>query len=152
MAIGGRRGKRRESARKTLLEALRREERELREELAGPYPLSLASDVLADCLEVAATSLMSLTRRDANELLREFAASLKQELDSAGQAAVEDLLGKSLQPVDDSSSSFDISHRAFGRMDHTVHHGIPEAHARIDRIARRIGKHKEELETVTLRN
>ena len=136
---------------KELAEALRRDERELREELSGPYALSLASDVLIDGLELAAAGLMSLTHVEANELLREFATVLKKSLDDAGKTAVEDLLVKSLQPMDDSPPSFDISHRSLGRMDHTVRHGIPEAHARIERIVRRLGDLKEELETITLR-
>ena len=136
---------------KELAEELRRYERELREELAGLYPLSLASDVLIDALEVVASGLMSLTHVEANSLLREFAATLKKSLDDAGQTAVEDVLSKSLQPVDDSSSSLDISHRALGRMDHAVRHGISETQARIGRIAARLGELKEELNTVTLR-
>lgn len=136
---------------KELAEALGRCERELREEVAGPYPLGLASDVLTDALEVAAAGLMSLTRVEANALLQEFAATLKESLDDSGRVAVENLLAKALRPLDGSLPSFDLSHRALGRMDHTVRYGITESQTRVARIARRLGDLKEELDTVTLR-
>lgn len=134
-----------------LAEALRRDERELREELAGAYPLFLATHALSEAIDVAAKELVSLTPREANRLLVGFASDLKQTLDDAGQTTVEKLLGERLRSEISPSTTFDLSHRSVGRMEHTVKHAIPEAQARVERVAKRIADTKEELDGVTLR-
>ena len=138
---------------KELVEALRRAERELREELAGPYPLFLAKEALVDALEFASAELVSLAKQEANQLLTRFASTLKERLDGNGQATVDNLLNQTLHPQTAANRelSLDLSHRAVGRMEHTVHSAIPEAEARIERIAKEIALFKDELDTVTLR-
>ena len=138
---------------KELVDALRRAERQLREELAGPYPLFLAREALVDALEFAAAELVSLAKQEANQLLTRFASKLKERLDGIGQAAVDNLLSKALQPqmTANLAPSIDLSHRAVGRMEHTVHSAVPEAEARVERVATEIAQFKEELDTVTLR-
>jgi len=136
-----------------LAEALKRAERELRDELAGPYPLSLARGALTDALDFAASELDSLARQEANQLLRRFASSLKNQLDRNSQATVDRLLDKTIEPntIANLGSSIDLSHRAVGRMEHTAHSAIPQAETRVERIAKEIARFKDELDTVTLR-
>ncbi len=136
---------------KELAESLRRHERDLREELAGSYPLSLAADVLSDALDYAAAELVSTTRKESNNLLQEFASTLKASLDDQGRTTVDRVLADTMQPANGTESSIDISQRALGRMEHTVNHGISEAEVRVERIAARIARTKDELDTVTLR-
>lgn len=136
---------------KDLAEALKRDERDLRDVLAGPYPLSLAADVLAEALEAAATELLSLSHTEANELLRKFAATLKGQVDEATQTVVDDVLVDALQPERDADEGGDLSRHTFGRMEHTVHHAIPEAVRRVERIAAAVASTKDALDTVTLR-
>ena len=136
---------------KDLAEALKRDERDLRDVLAGPYPLSLATDVLAGALETAATELLLLSHAEANELLRQFAATLKGQVDEATQTVVDDVLVNALQPERDANEGGDMSRRTLGRMEHTVHHAIPEAVRRVERIAAAVASTKDELDTVTLR-
>ncbi|MYF51353.1 MAG: DNA sulfur modification protein DndD [Gammaproteobacteria bacterium] len=138
---------------KELVEALRRAERELREELTGPYPLFLAREALVDALEFAAAELESLTKKEANQLLTRFASTLKEQLDGDGQATVDHLLSQSLHPETTANREpfIDLSHRAVGRMEHTVHSAVPEAEARVERAAKEIALFKDELDTVTLR-
>ena len=136
---------------KDLAEALKRDERDLRDVLAGPYPLSLATDVLAEALEAAATELLSLSHAEANELLRKFAATLKGQVDETTQTVVDDVLVDALQPERDADEGGDLSRRTLGRMEHTVHHAIPEAVRRVERIAAAVASTKDALDTVTLR-
>ena len=138
---------------KEMAEALRRTERELREELAGPYPLFLAREALVDALDFAASELVSLANREANQLLTQFSSKLKERLDGEGQATVDDLLSQALQPQSSANREplTDLSHRAVGRMEHTVHSAVPEAEARVERSAKEIAQFKDELDTVTLR-
>ena len=138
---------------KELAEALRRAERELREELAGTYPLSLAREAVGDAVELAAEELASLAKQEANQLLTRFASTLKEQLDGEGQATVDRLLGNALQPttVAQREPSSDLSYRAVGRMEHTAHSAVPEAEERVERVAKEIAQFKDELDTVTLR-
>ena len=136
---------------KDLAEALKRDERDLRDVLAGPYPLSLATDVLAEALEAAATELLSLSHAEANELLRKFAATLKGQVDEATQTVVDDVLVDALQPERDADEGGDLSRHTLGRMEHTVHHAIREAVRRVERVAADVASTKDALDTVTLR-
>lgn len=136
---------------KELAEALREDERDLRDELAGSYPLSLATEVLSDALEFAAMELASITRAEANTLLQEFAAALKENLDKNGQTTVDRVLADSLQPVNGERPSMDLSHSALARMEHTVNAGIPEAEMRVERLRQRIARTQDELDNVTVR-
>ena len=136
---------------KDLAETLRRDERELRDELPGPYPLSPAADVLSEALEFAAMELASIARAEANTLLQEFASTLKESLDKKSRTTVDRVLADSLQPVNGARPSMDLSHSALARMEHTVNYGIPEAETRVERLARRIASTKDELDIVTVR-
>ena len=136
---------------KDLAEALRTEERDLRDLLAGPYPLSLAADVLADAVDDVAADFLSLSQAEANELLRQFATTLKGRVDEKTQAVVDDVLGESLRCEQGTEGRADLSRRALGRMEHTVHHAIPDAVARAQRAATAIAVRKDDLDTVTLR-
>ena len=140
-----------QAAAKDLAESLRQDERELREELAGPYPLSLAAEILSEALEYAAFELASVTRAEANALLQEFASTLKQRLDTKGRTTVDQVLADSLQPVNGAKPSMDLSHSALARMEHTVNASIPATEMRVERHAKRIARIKDELDTVTLR-
>ena len=136
---------------KDLAEALKRDERELRELLAGVYPLSLAMDALTDALDDAATELTSLSDAEANDLLRRFASTIKDQLDMTGQSAVDRALDGLLRPARKRKDGSVLGRRALGRMDHTVHYAIPEAVARVERVAAMVAETKDELDTVTLR-
>ena len=136
---------------KDLAEALKREERDLRDLLAGPYPLSLATDVLADALDAAATDFLSLSHAESNELLRTFATTLKGHVDEPTQMVVDDVLAGALKPEQDADGAPDLSRRALARMEHTVHHAVPDAVTRVERVAAVIAERKDELDTVALR-
>ena len=136
---------------KELAEALQRDERDLREELTGPYPLSLATEVLTDALEFAAVELASTTRVEANTLLQEFASTLKESLGEKDRTTVDRVLADSLQPVNGTKPSMDLSHSALARMEHIVNSGIPESGTRVERLAERIARTKQQLDTVTVR-
>jgi len=151
---GGDWGVSRESQRekaKDIAEKLRRSERELREELAGCYPLSLASDPLTESLEITAIRLTSLSSAEANVLLKVFVTKLKLSLDDKGRAAADALLADSVRSEDGAPPLVDISHRRLGRMEQTVHQAVPEAKERVQRSAEHIGRAKDELDTITVR-
>ena len=136
---------------KDLADALKRDERDLRDLLAGPYPLSLAADVLADALDAIATDFLSLSHAESNELLRQFATTLKGHVDEETQTVVDDVLVGALRPEQAIEGATDLSRRALGRMEHTVHRAIPEAVTRVERAATTITETKDELDKVTLR-
>jgi len=136
---------------KEMTESLRRDERDLREALAGPYPLSLAELQLSDCTELAARQLASLKDEEANEILEAFARDLKQSLAEAGREIVDNLLAQTLLQPNGSGPRFDLSHRALGRMEHVVHSSIPESQTRVKRLAKRIRQTKDELDQIALR-
>ena len=136
---------------KELAESLRQDQRELREELGGAYPLSLATEALTEAIEVASRALVSLTDAEANRLLAGFASDLKETLDDTARVTVDELLATRLRPEIASPATSDLSHRSVGRMDYTVKHAVPEAVARVERVVKRIVGTKEELDGVTLR-
>ena len=105
---------------KELAESLKQDERELREELSGAYPLSLAAEALTEAIEIASKALVSLTDTEANHLLAGFASDLKETLDDAGRVTVDELLEQRLRPEIAPPNTFDLSHRSVGRMDYTV--------------------------------
>ena len=151
---GGDWGISRESWRATaadLTETLKQAERELREELAGIYPLALASDALVSALEEASTKLLALTQAEANDLLTSFAARLKDHLDESSADHVDRLLDAAIKPIPSAETRLDVSHRALGRMDQSVHQSIPEAQARVERMVQSIQSTRDELDAVTLR-
>ena len=111
-----------------LADALAKSERELRDELAGIYPLGLAREALLPAVEDAAASLSARARADANDLLASFAATLKDELDGSAGAMIDQLLNAAVKPVPPPETRLDVSHTAVGRMEHAVRHsGIPGA-------------------------
>lgn len=135
---------------KILAEALKREERNLRDLLAGSYPLSLAAEVLTDALDAVTTNLLSLSHAEANEVLRQFAETVKGRVDRATQTVVDDALVDALRPNQDAERT-DLSRRALGRMEHTVHHALPDTVTRVERSTAVIAETKDELDAVTLR-
>ena len=134
-----------------LTEAIVKTERELRDELAGIYPLGLARKALVPAFEAAAASLDSRSQADANHLLASFAATLKDELDGSAGATIDRLLDTTLKPVPTPETRLDVSHRALGRMEQTIRHAIPESEVRVRRLLRTIEATQSELDAVTLR-
>ena len=134
-----------------LAEALAKTERELRDELAGIYPLALAREALLPAVEAVAATLNTRTRADANELLASFATSLRDELDGSAEETIDRLLNAALRPVPPPQTRLDVSHTALGRMEHATRHAIPESEARVERLLKRIEATHSELDIVTLR-
>ncbi len=134
-----------------LADALAKSERELRDELAGIYPLALARQALLPAVEAAAATLSTRARADANDLLTSFAATLKNELDGSAGETIDHLLNAALRPVPPTETRLDVSHTALGRMEHAIRHAIPESTARVERILERIESTQGELDAVTLR-
>ena len=95
--------------------------------------------------------LASIARAEANTLLQAFASTLKESLDKKSRTTVDRVLADSLQPVNGARPSMDLSHSALARMEHTVNSGIPEAETRVERLAQRIARTKDELDIVTVR-
>ena len=134
-----------------LADTLRESERQLREELAGVYPLALARKALVPALDAASTSVHAQAQAQANDLLASFAATLKDHLDNSAGPHVDRLLDAATKPVPVAKTLLDVSHRAMARMEHTVHQSIPEAQARVDRLAQGIEEAQDELDAITLR-
>ncbi len=128
---------------------IEKEERGLRDELAGIYPLSLSGDVLGPALEAAATTLKARTQAEANDLLASFAATLKDHLDGTGRTHVDRLLRDAVHPVADSETLLDVSHRSLGRMSQAVRHSIPDAQSRVTRLIERVQAAEEQLAAAT---
>ena len=131
-------------------EALKNMEGELREELAGIYPLSLAIEPLTAAIGDASQSLLSQTRTEANRLLEQFATSLKLQLDSNASRKIDKLLGKTKLPEIQIEKSIDVSHRALGRMEQVAKTSIPEARARVERLVQYIDDTQIELDKTIL--
>ena len=134
-----------------LSESLKKAKRELREELAGIYPLALASNTLFPALEAASTNLGALTQAEANDLLASFASRLKIHLDESSADHLERLLKDTIKPIPSAETLLDVSHRALGRMEQSVHQSIPAAKARVERLIWSIQNTKDELDAITLR-
>lgn len=134
-----------------LTEELMGTERELRDEIAGVYPLRLAIKALVPAFEAVATSLNTRAQADANNLLASFAATLKDELDGSANEAIDRLLNAALKPVPSQETRLDVSHRALGRMEQAIRHAIPESEVRVERLVERIETARRELDSITLR-
>ena len=120
-------------------------ERQLRDKLAGCYPLSLIPEILNDVLNKASSGLITFSRIEANELLADFAAKLSTALDDEGKAVVERALMDSRIDVNESESRMDISHQGLARIEHTVHRTIPEAIDRVEELSDRLAEMKNDL-------
>ena len=134
-----------------LTNALTASERELRDELAGVYPLALAQEALVPALDDASANLNARVQADANELLTSFAATLKDQLDDSAGHTVDQLLHAVVKPLQTAGTPLDISHRALGRMDQAIRHAIPESRARVDRLVKSIQTTQQELDASMLR-
>lgn len=132
-------------------DALQSAERELREQLAGIYPLCLASDALIPALDAASTSLRARAHAEANDLLTSFAATLKKELKALDAKRVDRLLDAAVKPAPRAEKPIDVSHRALGRMEHAARHSIPESKAKVERLVEAIGDAQRKLAATTLR-
>ena len=132
----------------TLSEEVALCERQLREELAGSFPLSLVPELLADILTTATSGLMTFNQIEANELLTNFAAKLNRLLDGVAMAVVERTLQESQIVVDGTVPQFDISHRGLARLEHTVHMTIPDAKKRVLKLVQRITRLRENLQFI----
>ena len=135
----------------SLTDNLRKSERELRELLAGLYPLALARDALAPAIDAASTSLKAQARAEANLLLTSFARALKDQLDETARDDVDRLLDDAVQPVPQAETRLDVSHRALARMEQAIHHSIPQVQNRVDRLFQSIQNTQGELDAITLR-
>ena len=134
-----------------LTDALVRTEHEMRDELAGIYPLTLAREALAPTFDAAVASLNTRTQAEANELLTSFAATLKDEFDGSAAEKIDRVLLAALKPVLSPETHVDVSHRGLGRMEQAIRHAIPESHARVERLLESIEATHRELDDVTLR-
>ena len=134
-----------------LTDALMASERELRDELAGVYPLTLALEALGPALDAASASLNARVQADANELLTSFAATLKDQLDDSASHTVDELLRAAITPLQSAETLLDISHRALARMEHAIRHAIPESRARVVRLVENIERTRRELDANRLR-
>ena len=135
-----------------LTDALVESRRELRDELAGIYPLALAREALGPAVEAAAASLGTRAQADANDLLASFAATLKDELDGSAHWTIDRLLHAALMPVPSPETRLDVSHKALGRMEQAVRHAIPASEDRVERVLEDIETTHRELDTVKLRS
>ncbi len=135
---------------KELAESLRRDERELRDALSGAYPLSLASSANSECMELVASALVTLSRTEANQLLENFADSLKQTTSKSDHPAIDKLLSESLYMTNGVAPAFDLSHRAVGRIEHTLKAAVPESQAKVKSLAERIQETKNDLDQIAL--
>ena len=135
----------------SLNNAIQKSERQLRDEFAGLFPLTLAYDALMPALDAASTTLKARSQAEANEALTSFAAALKPHLDATATDQVDKLLDSAIQPVAHDYTLIDVSHHALGRMDQVVRHFIPEVRSRVDRLVRSIRNATSELEAITLR-
>ena len=129
-----------------LSEEIEMKERQLKDELAGCYPLSLIPEILTEVLSTASSGLIAFSRIEANELLANFAGKLSTALDDEGKAVVDRALRDSRIEVNESESRMDISHQGLARIEHTVHRTIPEAIDRIRDLSKRIVELKNDLE------
>ncbi len=134
-----------------LTNELMKSERELRDELAGIYPLGLARKALLPAVQAVASALNTRTRADANDLLASFAATLKDELDGSAAETIDQLLNAALRPVPPPETRLDVSHTALARMEHAIRHAIPESEARVERLLQRIEATHGELADAALR-
>ena len=91
-----------------LTEVLMGTERELRDEIAGIYPLRLARKALVPAFEAVATSLRTHAQADANDVLSSFAATLKDELGGSASEA-------NRPPASCSTSALAVPGNAYGR-------------------------------------
>ncbi len=134
-----------------LANALNKSKRELRDELNGIFPLSLAGETLLSAFDAAATGLNSRSQVEANQLLITFAEDLKDELNGSANTTIDRLLHVAVKPVPSSYTSIDLSHRALGRMEQAIHHAIPESEVRVQHLLQTVETTRHELEAVTLR-
>lgn len=128
-----------------LAEVLRRERRELRDVFAGIYPLTLASDAVAEALGAFADELASVRGREANELLRQFASTLKSRLGGDAHSDVDSVLADVLRPESHVEGDVDLSQRAFGRMEQVLQHDMPKVQVQVRLITKTLATREDEL-------
>ena len=129
---------------------IKQDERRLRTELAGMYPLVLADEVLRDALRASVADLASHKARETNEMLRRFASTFKSRLDDDAHAMVDDVLTEMLEPESEITTSLDLSERALGRMEGALQQEIPMARSRVLALAATLARRKHELDHITL--
>lgn len=135
---------------KELTEVLRRDERELRDILSGAYPLSLATTAISECMDHVANELANLDNRETNRILTAFAESLKSSFTDSDHATIDNILNRSLKSENHSKVSYELSPRAFGRIDKTIESEIPESQSRAYLIQQRIEETKSTLDQISL--
>lgn len=133
----------------TLAEAVRRDERDLREEISGIYPLTLAADVLADALAAFREDLASTRIREANGVLRQFALTLKARLRDDTHIHIDSALAEQLRPEPHVTGNSDLTQRALGRMEQALDQEVPKAKVRVRRMVQGLSRGESELEQVT---
>ena len=126
-------------------EVLRRERRDLRDIFAGIYPLTLGNDAVAEALDAFGDELASVKGREANELLRQFASTLKSRLDGDVHPDVDSVLADVLRPESHVEGKVDLSQRAFGRMERALQHDMPKAQVQVRLITKALAKREDEL-------
>lgn len=134
-----------------LTDALLKSQRELRDELAGLYPLALARNALAPALEAVSATVNTRTQAEANNLLASFATTMKEQLDESASDIVDRLLDAAIKPVPPAETLLDVSHRALSRMEQAICQSIPEAQVRVEGLVEAIEKTLQKLDAVTLR-
>lgn len=134
-----------------MAEAVGLDERELRSELAGIYPLALVDEALREALHASATNLAFSRVGETNGLLRCFASTLKSSLDEVTHPLIDCVLTKMLQPESRVEPvAFDLSEKALGRMERAVQYEIPKARDRVREIATRRAQRQDDLQHITV--
>ena len=130
---------------------LKRNERELRDEIGGSYPLWLVIEELSTALNEVKESLSLLTNAEANSRLNDFASRLRPLLNQKGKAALDKTLCESTCPTTDSQPIIEMSQLTWSRMLQTVQQELPKSRVRTQRIAEHLYILIDELDTATLR-
>ena len=144
----------REAEATRVADALRGDERDLQTELAGVYPLALASDVLRGALQASTADLASFRARAENQLLFKFASALKSNLDKNTHMSIDCALEKMVHPESDESKGDtipDLSERALGRMERLLQYELPTAEDRVRTIVETLTERQSELKRIMLR-
>ncbi|MEQ9450492.1 MAG: DNA sulfur modification protein DndD [Pseudomonadales bacterium] len=133
-----------------LTDNLKRQQKDLRELLAGAYPLSLATNVLGEAVKELATELENENQQQVSTALESFAKKLKKNLDESGRKLVDSTLKKTKKVKPNKSLLLDITSREHAALEYLIDKELPTISKQVRASNERVANIEQDLDTISL--
>ena len=129
---------------------VKREERDLRDELGGVYPLALAGEVLADALSDVEAAAEAQRESELRDALKAFAKKVKKSLDAENKKVVDSVLKDIAPAVDKAKPLIDVTSKELAEIEHIIRKQLLESRAKVSDCGSQLARIETDLDSISV--